>query len=54
MTKVAMILKIVGIFYKHGLRTLLIEWINDPDNDWDEKLVLALDEFLGYSKNVKS
>ena len=48
MMKIAMILKIVGILYKYGLRELLIKWINDPDNDWDEKLVLALDEFFGY------
>jgi hypothetical protein len=52
--KVALILKIVGILYSHGLRDLLIKYVNDPDNEWDEKLVIALDTFFGYSKNVKS
>lgn len=51
--QVVMILKIVGILYKHGLRELLIKFIDDPENEWDEKLIAALDEFFGYSKNVK-
>ena len=54
MMKIALILKIVGILYKHGLRELLIKWINDPDNDGDEKLIMVLDEFFDYRKNVKS
>jgi hypothetical protein len=55
MMKVAIILKIVGILYRSGLRDLLIKFVNDPDNEWDEKLVLALDTFFGYvSKNVKN
>ena len=53
--KVTIILKIVGILYNHILRDLLIKYINDPDNEWDEKLILALDNFFGYtSKKVKS
>ena len=51
--KIALILKIVGMLYKAGLRELLIKWINDPDNDGDEKLIMVLDEFFDYSKNVK-
>ena len=47
--KVTIILKIVGILYKGGLRELLIKYIDDPENEWDEKLILALDEFFGYS-----
>lgn len=54
MMKIVLILKIVGILYKVGLRDLLIDWINDPDNDGDEKLIMALDEFFDYSKNVKN
>ena len=46
--KVTIILKIVGIFYKSGLRELLIKYIDDPENEWDEKLVLALDALFGY------
>ena len=45
--KVALILKIVGILYNHGLRDLLIKYIDDPDNEWDEKLIAALDSFFG-------
>ena len=53
--KVAIILKIVGVLYKHGLRDLLIKWIDGPDNEWDDKLILALDAFFGYvSKKVKN
>jgi hypothetical protein len=47
--KVALILKIVGILYSYGLRDLLIKYINDPDNDGDEKLIMALDKFFGYT-----
>ncbi|MBE9592726.1 MAG: hypothetical protein IMF19_04530 [Proteobacteria bacterium] len=53
--KITLILKIVGILYSHGLRDLLIKFINDPNNKWDEKLVMALDSFFSYtSKNVKN
>jgi len=47
--KMTVILKIVGILYNFGFRELLIKFVNDPDNSWDEKLILALDEFFGYS-----
>ena len=47
--KVTIILKIVGILYNHILRDLLIKYVNDPDNEWDERLIKALDEFFGYS-----
>lgn len=51
--KITIILKVVGILYNCGLRTLFIKYVNDPDNEWDEKLVLALDQFFGYtSKKV--
>lgn len=50
--KVALIIKITGLLYNHGLRDLLIKYIDDPDNEWDEKLIAALDNFFGYEKIV--
>jgi len=51
--KVTIILKIVGILYRYGLRDLLIKYIDDPDNEWDEALIKALDEFFCYSEKPK-
>ena len=50
--KIALIIKITGLLYSHGLRDLLIKYIDDPDNEWDEKLIAALDSFFGYEKIV--
>lgn len=47
--KIAIILKIVAMLYKAWLRELLIKFIEDPENEWDDKLIKALDEFFGYS-----
>lgn len=51
--KVTIIIKIVSILYSHGLRDLLVKYIDDPDNVWDDKLIAALDEFFGYKKEKK-
>jgi hypothetical protein len=52
--KITIILKIVGILYRYGLRDLLIKYISDPDNKWDEALIKALDEFFCYAEKVKN
>jgi hypothetical protein len=52
--KITIILKIVGILYRYGLRDLLIKYISDPDNDWDDRLIKALDEFFCYGEKVKN
>lgn len=52
--KVIMILKIVGILYKAGLREILIKYIDDPENEWDDALIRALDELFGWSEKVKN
>ncbi|MCK4525914.1 hypothetical protein KAW18_00980 [candidate division WOR-3 bacterium] len=44
--KIALIIKIAGLLYNHGLRDLLIKYIDDPENEWDEKLIIALDSFF--------
>ena len=44
--KITIILKIVGILYRYKLRDLLIKYIDDPDNKWDDALIKALDEFF--------
>jgi len=48
--KIALIIKIAGLLYNYGLRALLIKYIDDPDNEWDDKLIAALDSFFGYKK----
>ena len=48
--KIVIILKIVAILYKVGFREILINFINDPNNTWDDELIKALDEFLNYSE----
>ena len=53
--KVAIILKIVGVLYNHGFRELLIKFIKDPKNKWDDDLIAGLDSFFGYtSKKVNN
>lgn len=47
--KVTIILKIVGMLYRNGFRDLLFEYINNPDNNWDDLLIKALDEFFSYN-----
>ena len=44
-----LVLKIAGFLYKIKLREVLIDFINDPNNDWDDKLIKALDEFFNYT-----
>lgn len=51
--KVAIILKLVGVLYRKGLRDLLIRYINDPENEWDEALIMALDDFFKYPKKAE-
>ena len=48
--KIVLILKIAGLLYNHGLRDLLIKYIDDPDTEGDDILVKALDGFFGYTK----
>lgn len=52
--KIAIILKIVGVLYKAGLREIIIKFIDDPENKWDEVVIKALDELFGYSEKVKN
>lgn len=47
--KVAIILKIVGVLYNNGFRELLVRWIKDPNNKWDDNLIAGLDSFFGYT-----
>ena len=42
--KIALIIKITSLLYGHGLRSLLISYIDD---------VAALDSFLGYKDTSK-
>lgn len=48
--KMTLIIKIAGLLYNHGLRDLLIKYIDDPDVSWDDQLIKALDQFFNYKE----
>lgn len=50
--KIALILQIAGLLYRRWLRDLLIDYINDPDNTWDDDLIAGLDSFLGFKNGT--
>ena len=52
--KIVLILKIAGLLYNHGLRDLLIKYIDKPDNEGDAKLIAVLDIFFGYERVNKA
>ena len=48
--KAMLILAMVKALYNNGLRNLLIKFIDDPENIWDDQLIKALDDFCGYKE----
>ena len=47
--KAIMILKMVGILYRNGLREILIKLVDDPEKEWDNTAIKVLDELFGWS-----
>lgn len=48
--KITIIFKVVKYLYNHGFRQVVIEFINNPNNTWDEAVVSALDELFDYKE----
>ena len=49
MNYASIILSIAGALYS-VMRPILKKAINDPDAEWDERLMLAADALFGYEK----
>jgi len=48
--KVTVILAFVRIAYKMILRDLLVSAIDDPNSEWDDMVLKALDALFGYEE----
>lgn len=48
--KAAIVYKLACIAYKMLLRDLLQKAVADPDQEWDDVLMAALDKFFGYKE----
>ena len=40
--------RIVCMFYKAGLRDILLAAVDDPDKEWDELTMKIADTLMGY------
>jgi len=43
-----LILSMVTMIYREFLRDVVIKYVSETDNSWDDRLVLMLDSFLDY------
>jgi len=48
--KAIMIIKALSFLYRNGGRDLLIKYISNDENEWDDQVIKFLDEFLGYKE----
>lgn len=49
--KIMLILSIMGTLYKMVLRNLLVKAIDDPDEEWDDLILIMADGVFNYKPN---
>ena len=49
--KSEIIIRLIKILYQAGLRELVIKAIDNPDESWDDTILLILDTLLGYKND---
>ena len=48
----SIIMTFMGIMYNMILRPILIKAIADPDEEWDDMVLMLCDRVFGYSKDT--
>ena len=48
--KESLILKMLGVAYAGFLRGLVLKTIDDPDTEWDDRVLKALDTLFQYEE----
>ena len=43
-----MVLSVIGMIYRDFLREVVVKYVAETDNPWDDRLVVMLDALLGY------